>query len=420
MTEAEGSLMATYRPAPVRFVRGDGARLFDDEGHSYLDFLCGIAVTSLGHAHPAVRDALCRQAGELWHVSNLFHNALAQEVASAIDHLVGDGQPAGGKVFFANSGAEANECAIKLARRFAGEGRYAVISADGSFHGRTLATLAATGQPAKQAPFAPMPVGFAQVPYGDLRALERLLVACPEVAAVLLEPIQGEGGIVDPPAGYLRAVRELCDAHGALLVLDEIQTGLGRTGRWFAFQHDGVVPDIVTVAKALGNGAPVGACWARANVAKAFVPGDHGSTFGGQPLVLSAVRATLSTMVELDAPRLASEAGVDLRTRLAALSGVVGLRGRGLLVGVELEEGIDASEVAAQALRTGLVVNSPVAGVLRLTPPLVVSAAERCEAVSILELALDAVRGARGAAGDSYRPGALSSAPLPAPPGRAR
>ncbi len=380
-------LMGTYRRAPVRFVAGTGCRLVDDAGRSYLDFLSGIAVTSLGHAHPVVAEALCSQASRLLHVSNLFENELAEPVAALLDRLVGDGAEAGGQVFFANSGAEANECAIKLARRFGGPGRHVVLSAYGGFHGRTLATLHATGQPDKHEHFQPLPEGFAHVAYGDLEAVAR--AADPSrVAAVLVEAIQGEAGVVVPPAGYLQGLRALCDERGILLILDEIQTGLARTGRWFAFQHEGIAPDIVSVAKALGNGVPVGACWARAEIAAAFRPGDHGSTFGGQPLALAAARATLETMVALDAPALAAARGAFLAERVRALEGVRLVRGAGLLRAAVLEDGLDAPAVAAAALSAGLVVNAPVPGVLRLAPPLIVTEQECTEAAAILGAAI--------------------------------
>jgi len=379
--------MATYRPAPVRFVSGKGCRLLDAEGKEYLDFLSGIAVTSLGHAHPAVAAAVAHQVETLLHVSNLFESGLNEEVAGLIDTLIGNGQPLGGKVFFANSGAEANECAIKLARRYGGHGRYSVISAFGSFHGRTLATLHATGQPSKHEPFAPLPEGFRHVAYGDFDALER--AADPtSVAGILLEVIEGEGGVVPAPAGYLTDVRQLCDERGILLMLDEIQTGLGRTGRWFAFQREGVVPDVVTLAKALGNGMPVGACWARPEIAEVFVPGDHGSTFGGQPLAMSAARATLETMIDLDVPRLSEAAGTLLSAGLATLPGVVEVRGAGLLIGAVLAPGLDAGALVEVCRERGLIVNSPVPGVIRLTPPLIVSDEECDEALGILGGAL--------------------------------
>ncbi len=392
-------LMGTYRPAPVTFVAGEGAWLIDDQGRRYLDLLCGIAVTSLGHAHPAVAEAVSAQAHRLLHVSNLFRNELAEGVAAQLDRLIGDGEPAGGKVFFCNSGAEANECAIKLARRVGGRGRHTVVSAYGSFHGRTLATLHATGQPHKHEAFAPLPEGFRHVAYGDIEALE---AACDptQVSAVLLEVIEGEGGVVEPPPGYLREVRRVCDERGLLLMLDEVQTGLGRTGRWFAFQREGVQPDVVTMAKALGNGVPVGACWARAAVADEFQPGDHGSTFGGQPLALSAARATLRTMEAIGAPELAAAAGARFAAGLADLPGVESLRGRGLLIGVVLEPGIDAGAVVAAALEVGLVINSPVPGVLRLAPPYVISDAE-------IDLALERLGGVlAGAVAGGSRVGA--------------
>jgi len=388
--------MQTYPPAPVTFVRGAGTTLEDADGARYLDFLCGLAVTSLGHSHPEVSAAIERQAKRLMHVSNLFGNEHAAPLAAAIDRLIGDGEAAGGQVFFANSGAEANECAIKLVRRYhsraaeGGEGpagRHVVVSADGSFHGRTLATLHATGQPEKHRGFEPLPEGFRHVPFGDLAALAQLADPA-TVAAILLEPIQGEGGVVPAPPGYLRSVRELCDERGILLVLDEIQTGLGRTGRWFGFQHAGVQPDVVTIAKALGNGFPIGACWATGNVAAAFKPGDHGSTFGGQPLAAAVARTVLDVMQAADAPGMAARAGEQLAAALQALPEVESVRGAGLLIGAVLRPGIDAKAVVSQALANGLVVNTPVPGVLRLAPPLNVADAEIDEAVSILQRVL--------------------------------
>ena len=387
---ASPTLMATYAPAPVRFVSGRGTELFDDEGRRYLDFLAGIAVVSLGHSNKRVADAIAQQAARLMHVSNLFHNELNERLACDLDRLVGDGSAAGGQVFFSNSGAEANECAIKLARRVGGPGRYVVISALGSFHGRTLATLAATGQPKKHEAFRPLPAGFSSVAYGDVGALENA-VASPSVTAVLLEAIEGEAGVVVPPEGYLKAVRRVCDERGILLMLDEIQTGLGRTGRWFAFQHEAIHPDVVTVAKSLGNGMPIGACWARRDVAAAFVAGDHGSTFGGQPLACAAGIATLAELEAIDAPGRAKRTGAYLAQRLEALGGVASVRGKGLLLAAVLEPGLDASEVTRSALRLGLVLNAPVPGVLRLAPPLTVSTAEVDEAVGILGVALGSV-----------------------------
>lgn len=385
--DAPSSLMGTYRPAAVTFVRGSGSELFDADGRRYLDLLSGIAVTSLGHAHPAVAEAVAEQAARLCHVSNLFGNELAAPLAAELDRLVGDGDPSRGKVFFANSGAEANECAIKLARKATPPGRHVVVSALGSFHGRTLATLHATGQPAKHAGFEPLPGGFRHVPYDDLAALAAA-VAEPDVAAVLVEAVQGESGVVVPSPGYLAGARELCDRHGVLLVLDEIQTGLGRTGRWFAFQHEGVQPDVVTVAKSLGNGMPIGACWARAGVADAFQAGDHGSTFGGQPLACAAALATLRVMQEEDGPARAVERGAQLETRLRGIPAVQDVRGRGLLVAAVLEPGRDAPAVVTAALEAGVVLNAPVPGVLRFAPSLLLTAEELDEALDVLERVL--------------------------------
>jgi acetylornithine/N-succinyldiaminopimelate aminotransferase len=397
---ASPTLMSTYAPAPVRFVSGRGTELFDDEGRRYLDFLAGIAVVSLGHANPRVAAAIGEQAGRLMHVSNLFYNELAERLASELDLLIGDGSPAGGQVFFANSGAEANECAIKLARRAGGAGRHVVVSALGSFHGRTLATLAATGQPKKHGPFQPLPEGFRHVAYGDIAALEEA-TRNESVTAVLLEAIEGEAGVVVPPDGYLAATRALCDERGILLMLDEVQTGLGRTGRWFGFQHEGILPDVVTVAKSLGNGMPIGACWARREVAAAFSPGDHGSTFGGQPLACSAALATLGELQAIDAPGLARRTGKYLAERLEALTGVSAVRGKGLLLAAVLEPGLDSAEITADALEHGLVVNAPAPGVLRFAPPLTVSTREVDEAMGILGPVLEAaVREAAQLAGD--------------------
>ena len=375
------SLMSTYPPAAVTFVKGEGTRLWDDEGNVYLDFLGGLAVTSLGHAHPAVADALCEQARTLLHVSNLFATVPGQQVAAALDRLLGGG----GKVFFSNSGAEANEAAIKLARKWGGYGRHGVVSAYGSFHGRTLATLHATGQPEKHETFQPLPEGFRHAVWGDVDDLERAID--PTVAAVLLEPVQGEGGVNVAPPGYFAAVRELCDERGLLLMVDEVQTGLGRTGRWFGHQHFDVVPDVVTMAKALGNGVPIGACWARDEVAAAFQPGDHATTYGGQPLAASAARAVLAVMEAEDAPGRAAAAGARLTRQLLALDVVTDVRGLGLLLAAELD-GRDARQVAADCLAAGLVVNGVTPTALRLAPPLLVTDAELDEAVSILATVL--------------------------------
>ena len=371
----------------VMFERGAGTELWDTTGKRYLDFLCGIAVTSLGHSNPAVAEALCAQANTLLHVSNYFANPVATEAATMLNQLLHEASGEHGQVFFCNSGAEANEAALKLARKFGGRGRHAVVSAFGSFHGRTLASLAATGQPAKHEPFQPMPEGFRHVVYNDIGALEAAID--PTVAAVLLEPVQGEGGVVPADIQYLRDVRALCDERGLLLMFDEVQTGLGRTGEWFGFQHANVRPDVVTMAKALGNGVPVGAVWARREVAAVFQPGDHGSTYSGTAIATAAVRAVIGEMRRLDAPRLARERGAYLREALAALPGVVEVRGSGLLLAVELASGLDSKTVYLNALGKGLVTNAVNPTALRLAPPLTVSPAEIDEAVTILGAVLE-------------------------------
>jgi acetylornithine/N-succinyldiaminopimelate aminotransferase len=386
-------LMPTYGAPTVEFVRGSGTELWDRDQKRYLDFLSGLAVTSLGHAHPEVAAAVAEQAGTLWHLSNLFANPLQADVALTLDRLLGGG----GQIFFCNSGAEANECAIKLARRHGGYGRHQVISAFGSFHGRTLATLHATGQPAKHEVFQPLPEGFRHAVWNDAADIERQVDE--SVAAVLLEPVQGEGGVHPADPAFFADVRALCDERGLLLIVDEIQTGLGRTGRWFGFEHLGVRPDIVTMAKALGNGMPVGACWARREVAAAFRPGDHGSTFGGQPLALSAARAVLAVMERDDLPGRAARMGERLATGLLALDGVVGVRGFGLLLGAELAGGIDSRAVASAALAAGLVVNAVTPTTIRLAPPLTVSEAEVVEALDLLGAAIAAAGRGDQAAG---------------------
>jgi len=382
-------VMGTYARLPVAFVRGEGCRLWDSEGREYLDFLGGLAVTSLGHAHPEVAEALAEQARTLLHVSNLYYNDVQPKLAAELDGLLGGG----GRVFFANSGAEANECAIKLARRH-GQKRgvlhtYHVVSAINSFHGRTLTTLAATGQPAKQAAFQPLPPGFWQVPYGDITLLEDQAERLGEkLAAVMLEVVQGEGGVWPAPPDYLEAVRALCDRTGALLILDEVQTGLGRTGKWFAFEHFGIRPDVVTMAKALGNGVPIGACWATAEAVTAFEPGDHATTFGGQPLAARAALTTVMVMQRENVPERAARAGARLAEALAATPGVSDVRGLGLLLAAELAEGIDSKTVAAACLDGGLIVNAVTPTALRFEPSLLVTDDEIDEAVTILGKAL--------------------------------
>jgi predicted acetylornithine/succinylornithine family transaminase len=378
---AESPFMPVFAPPQRMFVRGRGTELFDADGNRYLDFLSGIAVTSLGHANPAIAAALAAQAGELLHVSNFFANPQAIAAAVAVDELLADATGHRGRVFFANSGAEAIECAIKLARKHGGRGRHTVVSAFGSFHGRTLAALAATGQPSKHEPFQPMPEGFRHVAWGDVDAVRAAVDGT--VAAVLVEPILGEGGVHPAPPGYLAAIRRVCDETGALLILDEIQTGMARTGRWFGFEHDAVIPDVVTLAKALGNGMPVGACWARDDVAAVFEPGDHGSTYSATAIATAAVNAVIAEMRRIDAPTVAAAQGARLATGLAATPGVASVRGRGLLLGAELD-GRPAADVARALLDRGLITNPVTPTALRLAPPITVTDAEIDEALATL------------------------------------
>ena len=370
--------MATYPPTSVTFVRGRGTELWDSEGKRYLDFLSGLSVTSLGHAHPDVAEAIATQARTLLHVSNLFGTEPGLEVATTLDRLLGGG----GRVFFCNSGAEANEAAFKLARKWGGPGKYVVLTAEGSFHGRTLATLHATGQPAKHEAFQPLPDGFRHVPWNDLSALEAAITD--DVAAVHLESIQGEAGVRPATSEYLQGVRRLCDERGLLFMVDEVQTGLARTGKWFGFQHFGVSPDVVCMAKALGNGVPIGATWAKSEVAAAFQPGDHATTFGGQPLAAAAALRVLEIMELKDAPSLAMEAGRRLTAGLESIPTVDSVRGYGLLLAAELTSR-SGPEVASLALEAGLVINGVTPTALRFAPPLLVSDAEIDEAIDILK-----------------------------------
>lgn len=374
--------MPVFGAPALMLDHGRGTEVFDVEGRRYLDFLSGIAVVSLGHSNPIVGRAVSDQLDRLLHVSNFFANTTATRAAVDLNALLAEATGHAGQVFFCNSGAEANEGAIKLARKFGGRGRHVVVSALGSFHGRTLAALAATGQPAKHEPFQPMPEGFRHVPFGDLAALEAAVD--PSVAAVLIEPVQGEGGVVPATADYLQGIRRLCDERGLLMMVDEVQTGMGRTGRWFGFEHADVAPDVVTMAKALGNGFPVGALWARREVAAVFQPGDHGSTYSGTAIAGAAVSAVIAEMRRLDAPALARAKGARLAAGLAAIDGVVEVRGLGLLLAADLGAGRDAKAVYTELLQRGLITNAVNATSLRFAPPLTVSDDEIDEAVAIV------------------------------------
>ena len=381
--------MPVFGAPAISIERGSGTEVWDTDGKRYLDFLSGIAVVSLGHANPVIADAISRQAHTLLHVSNFFTNPQATAAAVKVNELLFEATGHAGQIFFTNSGAEANECALKLARKFGGRGRHTVVSALGSFHGRTLATLAATGQPTKHEPFAPMPEGFKHVPWGDLDALRASVDGT--VAAVLIEPLQGEGGVIPAPPGYLAGIREICDEVGALMMIDEIQTGFGRTGSWFGFQQHDVVPDVVTLAKAIGNGMPVGACWAKREVSAVFQPGDHGSTYSGTSLATAAVSAVVDEMRRIDAPGLARKQGGQLTSLLERIPQVTSVRGAGLLLGAQLADGIDAPTVYKALLSRGLICNAVNATTLRFAPPLTVSDAELEEAAGLVADVLAAV-----------------------------
>ncbi len=373
-------LMQTYRRAPVEFVRGEGALLWDSEGKEYLDFLAGISVCSVGHCHPAVVAAVREQAGRLMHVSNLFYTEPMVRLAERLA-----GSSLGGKVFLSNSGTEANECAIKLARKLAhGRGieNPEIVSFERDFHGRTYGALAATPALAGNEALGPMLPGFRSVPFDDAGALRDAVYE--ETAAVMIEAIQGESGVYPLAEETLLAAREACDETGALLILDEIQTGMGRTGSLWAYQQTPIRPDLLTSAKALGGGLPVGACVAAEALGDVLTAGDHGSTFAGGPVVSAAALAVLDLVDDAALLRRVRELGAGLSEQLRALDGVEEVRGRGLMLGVGLDAGIDAAEVGANLLDRGLIVNVPEPGTLRLLPPLTVDSAQIERAVGLI------------------------------------
>lgn len=392
--------MNTYRRLPATFVRGSGMHLYDEGGRRYLDFVAGIAVSALGHSHPAVVSAVTEQTGRLTHTSNLYYTEQQGMLAEKLCRILGWPD---GRVFFANSGAEANECALKLARKWSSEthlgARPQTVAAFGSFHGRTFETLAATGQPEKWTPFEPLPKDFVHVPYDDPSAIRAALSSGegdgksggPRAASVLLEPIQGEGGVVVPSGGYLRQVSQACKEAGATLILDEVQTGIGRTGRWFAYQGTGADPSVVTMAKALGNGLPIAACAARGPWAEVLQPGDHATTLGGGPVVCAAALAVLETIENEDLLGNARATGERLKMRLGELADehphIKQIRGEGLMLGIELTAP-DAGDVAVACLHDGLLVNNVTPSVIRLTPPLIVGDEHCDEAVETLHRVL--------------------------------
>jgi acetylornithine aminotransferase len=364
-------VMNTYARLPVAFERGEGSWLWDANGKRYLDAMSGVAVCGLGHGHPKFVAALREQVGKLVHTSNLYQIALQEKLADRLCALSGMEN-----VFFCNSGAEANEAAIKLARLYGHKKNIeapAIVVLEKAFHGRTIATLSATGSRKVQAGFEPLVAGFVRVPFDDLEAVKRVAEMNRNVVAVLVELLQGEGGVNVCHEGYLRGLREICEAHGWLLMLDEVQSGMGRTGKWFAFQHSGVKPDVMPLAKGLGNGLPIGACLADGPAAQLFKPGNHGSTFGGNPLACAAALATLDIIEEERLMENAVKTGDYIRAELArslgGLKGVTEIRGQGLMIGLELE--YPCGELVQQALERGCLINVTVDNVVRLLPPLV-------------------------------------------------
>jgi acetylornithine/N-succinyldiaminopimelate aminotransferase len=364
-------LMSTYKRLPIQFERGEGIWLWDTEHRQYMDALSGIAVCGLGHAHPAVTQAITGQASKLVHTSNLYGIPLQEQLAERLCTLANMD-----RVFFSNSGAESNEAAIKIARLFGHSKDIdcpAIIVMENSFHGRTLATLTATGNRKVQAGFEPLVRGFIRVPFNDLDAIRAVAANKSDTVAVLVEPLQGEGGINIPDAGYLEGIRKLCDENDWLMMLDEIQTGMGRTGKWFACQHDDIQPDVITLAKALGNGVPIGACLARGKAAEMMQPGSHGTTFGGNPLACSAALAVLDTMEQEQLVMQAAERGQQLldgfNMTLQSREGVTEIRGRGLMIGIELDR--PCTELVGKALSQGLLLNVTAERVVRLLPPLI-------------------------------------------------
>ncbi|MET0000382.1 MAG: aspartate aminotransferase family protein [Candidatus Thiodiazotropha lotti] len=367
------SLMTTYQRLPVAFERGEGAWLWDTEGNRYLDAVTGVAVCGLGHAHPEIATALCDQASSLLHTSNLYRIPLQEALGERLCSL-----SSMEKAFFANSGAEANEAAIKIARLHGNKREIknpAIIVMEQSFHGRTLATLSATGNRKVQAGFEPLVQGFIRVPYDDIGAIEEIAQHQKNVVAILVEPVQGEGGVNIPSTDYLNRIREICDQHQWLMMLDEIQTGVGRTGKLFAHQHNDILPDVMTLAKGLGNGMPIGACLARGEAANLLAPGNHGSTFGGNPL---ACRVAMSVLDVVESQQLADRADKlgqrfqsEFEAKLAELPGVTSIRSKGLMVGIELER--PCAELVGKALEKNLLINVTAGNVIRLLPPMILN-----------------------------------------------
>lgn len=376
--------MSNYQPLAIEFTKGSGAWLVDAQDQRYLDALSGIAVCGLGHAHPVVQAAIADQAANLIHTSNLYRIPLQEKLAAKLVEHSGME-----KVFFGNSGAEANEAAIKLARLYANNKNIknpVMLVMDKSFHGRTMATLSATGNDKVKKGFYPLVEGFIHVPYNNINALNEVAETNSNIVAVLVEPILGEGGVIIPDEGYLKAIRQFCDEHDCLMMVDEIQTGMCRTGKWFAFQHEGIMPDVMTLAKALGNGVPIGACLARGKAADLFQPGSHGSTFGGNPLASRAALAVIEVLEQQQLDQRAAELGKRLlnsfKKALEGVKGIKEIRGKGLMLGIELEQ--DCPDLVMQALNENLLINVTAGNVIRLLPPLIMSDDEAEQVVSIL------------------------------------
>ena len=365
LNNSDDHLLKNYSRLPVNFAAGNGVYLYDDKGKEYLDFLCGIAVTSFGHAHPEITATAESQLQKFWHVSNLFDSSGQKELAQKLYN-----RSALKYSFFCNSGTEANEAAIKFARRW-GNGKFQIISALGSFHGRTYGSLSATGQFNLWQGFYPLAPGFIHVPFGDIEAIENNFNK--NVVAIILEPIQGEKGIIVPPDGYLKAVQKFCDENEILLILDEVQTGIGRTGKFFAYEYEDIKPDIVTLAKGIANGIPLGVTLCSKKVAEAIKPGDHGSTFGGNPIAVAAANKVLDLINE-DLLNNNFSMGKLIRENISSLNiqQIKDVRGKGLLIGVELEESLSAKEVAAKLLENEILVGTSGNNVLRILPPFII------------------------------------------------
>jgi acetylornithine aminotransferase len=378
------SLQSNYGSPTIELVSGKGAVVKDAKGIAYLDFLAGIATNVLGHAHPSVVKAVSRQIATLGHVSNFYAHPNVLELSAKLASLTGDKSA---RVFFCNSGAEANEAALKLSRK---TGRTRIVATKEAFHGRTMGALSLTGQPAKRDPFKPLIKGIAHVPYGDMGAMLRKVNR--KTAMVIVEPIMGEAGVIVPPHGYLQALRELCDETGALLVFDCVQTGMGRTGDWFGYEYSGIKPDVITLAKGLGGGLPLGAMIALGEAAELFQPGDHGSTFGGNPVATAAGLAVIETIEKKDLLNRVARIGTELMADIALIEGVKNVRGAGLLIGVEFSDPI-AKEVAKRCEKNGVLVNGNSETVIRLAPPLIITDAEIKKFLKIFATSIQQVRG---------------------------